>query len=384
MRNNIAKRKLISFKMCTSVPYIDIGFVTVPYGNTIKSVWLTDGLALIMGTGGQTHYSDSVNPNIVNWGVAQFGTEFASESGWGGCWINFAKILCCGNSIPTVGLHPFGTSTTFISVSGGSRMTTKYVAIRESDNQLIGFMYYNNVLIVGSVIDINTPEKIIAVTYSGNYICIQSLTNQVYCSSGFTMIPGQIVPWQKLGIALTSIRVGITGTLMGIDANQNLLVSPNCMKPFWMKASPFKFIQVSMIDGNVAWAFTDTNQLLQTKTLNTILVPLPRTLTASSLTLGDGFDSRSPHIYNDQNPIIIEKQYETSGSSYLRILANSLRMYSCTSPPCYDTDSNLKFVFQDGIISALKGICVNRACLSESRIFKLIEMLEYFYTSEDY
>jgi hypothetical protein len=371
--------------MCTLVPYIDIGFVTIPYGNTIKSIWVAEPNTFIFGTGGQTHYADSINPTSPsNWGVAQFGSEIAIEGNWAGCWINSAKILCCGNNIPAVASNPLGTSTTFITVSGAFRTTTRYVAIRESDNQLIGFMYYNQALIAGSVIDINTPEKIIAVTYNGNYICIQAITNQVYCSSGFTMIPGQIVPWQKLGIALTSIRVGITGTLMGIDANQNLLVSPNCMKPFWIKASPFKFIQVSMIDGNVAWAFTDTNQLLQTKIMNFILAPLSRALTASTLTLGDGFGSRNPHTYNDQNPIIIEKQYETSGSSYLRILANSLRMYSCTSPPCYDADSNLKFVFQDGIISAFKGICVNRACLSESRIFKLIEMLEYFYTSEDY
>jgi hypothetical protein len=107
--------------------------------------------------------------------------------------------------------------------------------------------------------DIATPEKVTAVTYNGNYNCIQSLTNQVYCSAGFSMIPGLNVPWQKQVITLTRIRVEVTGTLLGIDANQNLLVSPNCIKPFFLQGSTSKFTQVSMIDGNAAWGITDTN-----------------------------------------------------------------------------------------------------------------------------
>jgi hypothetical protein len=117
--------------------------------------------------------------------------------------------------------NPLGTSSTLISLSDGYLTNYRFVAIRESDNQLIGFMYGSNDLIPGPIMDIATPEKVIAVVYNGNYICIQSLTNLEYCLPGFSMIPGLKVQWQKLGIALTSIRVGVTRNLLGIDANQN-------------------------------------------------------------------------------------------------------------------------------------------------------------------
>jgi hypothetical protein len=38
--------------------------------------------------------------------------------------------------------------------------------------------------------------------------------------------------------------VGVTGTLMGIEANQTLLVSTNCIQPFWMQESTLKGICV--------------------------------------------------------------------------------------------------------------------------------------------
>jgi hypothetical protein len=81
------------------------------------------------------------------------------------------------------------------------------------------------------------------VSHNGNYIYIASLTKQVYCSAGYSMLSGVEVPWQFLGITLSNIHVGRTGTILGLDENLNLLVSPNCINPFWMKASNPKFVQ---------------------------------------------------------------------------------------------------------------------------------------------
>jgi hypothetical protein len=368
------------------VPYFDFGFRILPYGTPTKAVWTDNYLFVVHGTGGQSAYGYVTNPTVINnWGVTQFGTDLAGDgsTSWTGCWLTPGKLIGCG-SHPTLTLYPLGSSVTFVSLSGGYMTNGRYVTIRESDNQMIGFVQFGNNLISGSIVNIDTPVVPSDVSYNGNYISIASLTKQVYCSAGYGMLPGVEVPWTPLDIALSSINVGTTGTIIGIDANQNLIVSPNCIKPFWIKASNSKFIQVSMVDGNNVFGTTDANQIIQSSSLNYVLIPFSKAISASQLTLGDGLLSRVPHGYNDHNPIILEKQYEKKGTSYLRVLANSMRIFSCSEPPCYDSQSSLKFVFQDGIFSSYKGLCVNQACLSESQILKLVEMIEYFYTSEDY
>jgi hypothetical protein len=233
--------------------------------------------------------------------------------------------------------------------------------------------------------NIDTPEKAIEVSYNGNYICFVGVSGQVYCSAGFAMLAGVEVPWQRMDVSLTSISVAVTGTLIGINANKNILVAPDCMKPFWLKSNSFNFIQVITIDGNTVWGISDSNQLLYTSSLQHYLLPHLRPLSSlNGIIFGDALLSRLPHASNDHNPVILEKRYEKAGTSFLRLLANSFRIYSCAAPPCLDADSQLKFVFQDGIFSSSKGICINNTCLSEQQLKLLLEMLDYFYTAEEF
>jgi hypothetical protein len=321
--------------------------------------------------------------SVSDYGYPNIGIDFAFESSFTGCWITTGNLLVCG-SVPTIQLYPLGSSTTFLGVGGGFATNGKYVAIRMSDNQLIGFTQISSALVAGSVTNIPTPEKAKQVTYNGAYMCIVTVSGAVYCSFGFGMIAGVELEWRRLYLSLSSIRVISNGALIGIDANNNLMVATNCLKPFWIQASGFKFNQVHTVDGNNVMGLNEANQLVYTTNFYAYLLPFPGTLSATSLVFGDGLLSWSPHPYNDHNPIVLEKQYEKTGTSYLRLLSNSFRMYSCSEPPCYDTESKLKVVFQDGVISTSKGICINAACLSEVQFMKIVEMLDYFFTAEEF
>jgi hypothetical protein len=184
----------------------------------------------------------------------------------------------------------------------------RYVTIRMSDNQMIGFIQITNVVASRSIINIKTPEKPIQVTCNGGYICIVGVSGAAYCSAGFGMVPGVELEWRNMEISLSSIRVASTGTLIGIDANKNLMVASNCLNPFWFQVSDFKFNQLHMVDGINVWGVNESNRLVYTTSLNSYLLPYPGTLSATSIVFGDGLLSWSPHVYNDHNPIVLSQK----------------------------------------------------------------------------
>jgi hypothetical protein len=275
----------------------------------MKAVWVNHDTAFFLGTGGQAMFAYMDNPTtLYNGNEANIGSNLAPDGeGSQGCWLTATNLLGCG-SMPTPQIYPLGSSITFIAASGGFMTNGRYVAIRASDKQLIGYMLLSYSLVAGSVFDIVTPEPVNDVSYNGNYICIVGVSGQLYCSASYAMLPGVEVPWQPLGIALTSINVGTTGTLIGLDSKMTLVVTPDCMKPFWIQPSTYVFKQVSMIDGNSVWGITETNQIIYSASLKYYLLRYSKSTSSNGITFGDGLLSRIPHAANDHNPIILEKQ----------------------------------------------------------------------------
>jgi hypothetical protein len=102
-----------------------------------------------------------------------------------------------------------------MSVSVGYTTNDRYVATRESDNQLIDFIPLASVLVPESIVNIATPVIPSDVLYNGNCICIAFLTKEVYCSAGYGMLFSVKVPWLEptissypLGSSTTFICVG--------------------------------------------------------------------------------------------------------------------------------------------------------------------------------